>query len=95
MGTRGPKPIEKHGTRARYLRHRRDKEEACAECKTANAEYNSKHRNSVGPRDRRAELLKQRIHRRALTRLGELFPVELLALEQEEMRKECATDGEG
>jgi hypothetical protein len=79
--------MAEHGTRARYIKHIRDGEEACTECKAGNA-ANSKAYAASSPEITEKANAKKRAISRAQVRLRNLYPVEFEVLYQEELRKE-------
>jgi len=76
----------KHGTVARYKKHKRDGEEACTPCKDANAESSRAVRD--GRPAHESDKMRKRADSRARSRLVNLFPTEYYALYQEEMQLE-------
>lgn len=73
-----------HGTVQMYRKHLRLDEEACADCKAAQARYIDEYRKNNPRGDRTAETRQRTIRQRALRRLAEKYPQELAALMVEE-----------
>lgn len=84
-----------HGSLARYKKHIRDGEEACPECKQANAKDNQKYRNRT-PETRARVRQQNKASSRANTALRHLFPVEWEVLYQRHLKQIEEEDrGEG
>lgn len=77
---------EKCGTYAGYQEHGKRGQERCASCRQANAEYMAKRRRE-DPHGYWAEASKQMARNRALRQLARLFPSELRALYEAELRR--------
>lgn len=83
-------PIE-HGTTRGYQRHVKNPEKygpPCEECQRAHADAIAEYRAEHGRGNRSTEFMRTRARRRALVRLGKMYPDDLDELIVEELRSE-------